>query len=199
MPALSRPATATGTRRRPGLVARRGDLPDLSAQLPGFQRRRHRRPEGHHRPAALHRLARRRRDLDIALLQVADEGFRLRRHGLLRRRSDVRHARRFRRACRRGASARPARDDRRGAFAHRRRPSLVQGEPRQPQQPEIRLVRLGGRQAGRHAAQQLAVDLRRLGLAVGHAPAAVLSAQFPRRAAGPQLPQPAGPGCVCST
>ena len=40
----------------------------------------------------------------------------------------------------------------------------------EPRQPQGRLVRLGRRQAGRHAAQQLAVDLRRLGLAVGHAP-----------------------------
>ena len=57
-------------------------------------------------PAAAYRRARRRRDLDLALLQVADEGFRLRRLRLLRRRSDVRHARRFRRAGRRGAPAR---------------------------------------------------------------------------------------------
>jgi len=27
-------------------VARRGDLPDLSAQLPRYERRRHRRPQG---------------------------------------------------------------------------------------------------------------------------------------------------------
>ena len=158
------------------------------------ERRRHRRSQGHHRAAALHRFARRRRDLDFALLQVADEGFRLRRLGLLRRRSDVRHAGRFRRAGRRGAPARPARHDRRGDLAHRRHPSLVQGKPVEPQQSEGRLVRLGGRQAGRHAAQQLAVDLRRLGLAVGHAPPAILPAQFPRRAARPQLPQPRSPG-----
>ena len=64
----------------------------------------------------------------------------------------------------------------------------------EPRQPQGRLVCLGRRQAGRHAAQQLAVDLRRLGLAVGHAPPAVLPAQFPGRAAGPQLPQPRGAG-----
>ena len=45
-------------------------------------------------------------------------------------------------------------------------------------------------QARRHAAQQLAVDLRRRGLAVGTAPRPVLPAQLPRLAAGPQLPQP---------
>ena len=37
----------------------------------------------------------------------------------------------------------------------------------EPRQPQGRLVRLGRRQAGRHAAQQLAVDLRRLGLGSG--------------------------------
>ncbi len=46
---------------------------------------------------------------------------------------------------------------------------LVQGEPVEPRQPQGRLVRLGRPQARRHAAQQLAVDLRRLGLGVGHA------------------------------
>ena len=119
-------------------------------------------------PPALYRRARRRRDLDLALLHVADEGFRLRRLRLLRRRSDVRHAGRFRRADRRGAPPRPQGDDRPGAVAHLRPASLVQGKPLQPRQSEGRLVRLGRRQAGRHAAQQLAVDLRRLGLAVGH-------------------------------
>ncbi|MGT2465389.1 alpha-amylase family glycosyl hydrolase [Mesorhizobium atlanticum] len=40
-----------------------------------------------------------------------------------------------------------------GAVAHRRHPPLVQGKPFQPQQPESRLVCVGRRQAGRHAAQ----------------------------------------------
>jgi alpha-glucosidase len=40
----------------------------------------------------------------------------------------------------------------------------------QPRQPEIRLVCLGRSQARWHAAQQLAVDLRRLGLGVGRRP-----------------------------
>ena len=126
-------------------MARRGDLPDLSAQLPGLQRRRHRRPQRHHPPAAAYRRPRRRRDLDLALLQIADEGFRLRRHRLLRRRPDVRHARRFRRAGRRSASARAARDDRFGHLAHLRRASLVQGKPGEPRQCQGRLVRLGRR------------------------------------------------------
>ena len=139
--------------------------------LPGHQWRRHRRPAGHHRAARLRRRARRRRDLDLALLHLADEGFRLRRLRLPRRRSDVRHAGRFRRAGRRGARARPQGHDRPGALAHLGPASLVQREPaRAATNPQGRLVRLGRRQARRHAAQQLAVDLRRLGLAVGHAP-----------------------------
>ena len=45
--------------------------------------------------------------------------------------------------------------------------SLVRRKPIQPHQSEGRLVCLGGCQAGRHAAEQLAVDLRRLGLGNG--------------------------------
>ena len=59
----------------------------------------------------------------------------------------------------------------------------------EPRQPEGRLVRVGRRARRRHAAQQLAVDLRRRGLALGAAPRPVLPAQLPRLAAGPELPQ----------
>ncbi len=123
--------------------------------------------QGITRRLPLHRRARRRRDLDLALLQVADEGLRLRRLRLPRRRPAVRHAGRFRRAGRRGAPARPQGDDRPGDLPHLRPASLVPGEPLEPRQPQGRLVRLGRPQAGRHAAQQLAVDLRRLGLGSG--------------------------------
>ena len=59
------------------LVAGRGDLPDLPAQLPGQQRRRRRRPARHHAPAGICRAARRRRDLDLAVLQspMKDYGY----------------------------------------------------------------------------------------------------------------------------
>ena len=77
---------------------------------------------------------------------------------------------RLRRADRRGAPARPQGDDRPGALAHLRPASAGSRESRvEPRQPQGRLVRLGRRQARRHAAQQLAVDLRRLGLGVGPA------------------------------
>ena len=183
-------ATATHDRRQ-GLVARRGDLPDLSALLPGHQRRRHRRPPGIIAPPALHRRARRRCDLDLALLHLADEGFRLRRVGLLRRRSDVRHARRFRRADGRGAPARPQGDDRPGHVAHLRPASLVHAkaapartnpkadwyvwaDPKPDGTPPNNWLSIFGGSAWQW-------DTRAL---------PVLPAQFPDRAAGPQLPQP---------
>ena len=152
-------------------------------------RRRLRRSRGHHRAAAACRLARRRRDLAVALLQVADGRHGLRRVRLSRRRSDVRHDRGFRPAGRRGAPARPEGDHRPGAVAHLRPARMVQGKPRQPRQRQGRLVRLGRRQAGRHRADQLAVGVRRPGLGMGRHPQAILHAQFPGLAAGPQLPQ----------
>ena len=71
---------------------------------------------------------------------------------------------------------------------------VLQGEPVEPRQPQGRLVRLGRPEARRHAAEQLAVGLRRPGLGLGRPAPAVLSAQLPRRAAGLQLPQPRGAG-----
>jgi hypothetical protein len=52
----------------------------------------------------------------------------------------------------------------------------------------------GPTQARWHAAQQLAVDLRRLGLAVGRQARAVLPAQFPHLAAGSEFPQSGSSG-----
>src|SRR4029079_14122520 len=88
--------TDTDESARPALVARRDYLPDLSAQLPRLERRRHRRPAGHPRETRIRGVARRRGHLDIAFLQVADGGFRLRHRRLPRGRSDLRNARRLR-------------------------------------------------------------------------------------------------------
>ena len=90
---------------RPGLVAGRGDLPDLPALVPGLERRRRRRPRRHHPPPALRRQPRGRRDLDLAVLSLADARLRLRRDELPRRRPDVRHPRRLRRADRSGRTS----------------------------------------------------------------------------------------------
>jgi alpha-glucosidase len=74
-------------------------------------------------------------DLAVALLHVADEGLRLRRVGLLRRRSDLRHPGRLRRPDRArpcpGAEGR----HRSGLLAHLGRTSLVHRQPRQPLRP----------------------------------------------------------------
>ena len=184
------PSAAPRCRGRRRLVARRRHLPGLSAQLRRHQRRRHRRPRRRAREARLHREPRRRRDLALAVLQVADEGLRLRRQRVPAGRPDLRHARGLRPPGRGGARARAAHHHRPGAEPHVRPARLVPGEPRQPRQPQGGLVRVGRSQTGRHAAQQLALDLRRLRLAMGAAPRPVLPAQLPGQPAGPQLPQP---------
>ena len=89
-------------RRHRTMVARRGHLRGLRAQLRRRQRRRRRRPA----PASasqvpVPRRPRRRRALADAVLPLADGRRRLRRGRLPRRRPDVRHARRLRRADRR--------------------------------------------------------------------------------------------------
>ena len=63
-------------------------------------------------------------------------------------------------------------------LSHLGRARVVPRKPRGPRQPEVRLVRLGRCAARRHAAEQLAVDLRRRGLAMGTAPRPVLPAQL---------------------
>ena len=85
----------------------------------------------------------------------------------------------------------PQGDHRPGLFALVRQAPVVSGEPAEPRQPQGRLVRLGRSEAGRQPAQQLARGLRRRRLGVGAAPAAVLPAQLPQGAAGPQPAQSA--------
>ena len=97
--------------------------------------------------------ARRRRDLALADLPVADGRRRLRRRRLRGRRPAVRDARRRRRADRRGPRARAAGAARRRPVPHVDRAPVV---PRAP-----RLVRLVG---PRRAAEQLARDVRRAGV-----------------------------------
>ena len=78
--------------------------------------------------------------------KLADEGLRLRRLRLPRRRSAVRHAGRFRRAARRGARPRPQGDDRPGAVATPRPSTPGSAESRASRDnPQGRLVRLGRR------------------------------------------------------
>ena len=114
----------------------------------------------------------------------------------LRRRSDLRHARRFRRAGRPRARARAARCMIDQVYSHTSRPaSPGSSESRvEPRQRQGRLVRLGRRQARRLAAQQLAVGVRRPGLDLGRAARPILSAQFPDGAAAAQRAQSGGAG-----
>ena len=79
------------------LVAHRRHLPGLHPQLRRRRRRRHRRPGRHPVPAALPARPRRRRDLDHAVLPVADGRRRVRRRRLPRHRAAVRHPGRRRR------------------------------------------------------------------------------------------------------
>ena len=138
----------------------------------------------------------RRCDLGLALLHLADEGFRLRRLRLSRCRSDVRHACRFRRADRRGPSSRPERHHRPGDLPHLRCASVVRGKPRRTTNPKADwYVWADPKPDGTPPNNWLAIfggsawqwDTRR---------DAVLPAQFPRRAARSQFPQCRGPGCA---
>ena len=112
------------------MVARRRHLSDLSAQLRRFERRRHRRPARDRRSSStMSRSLGVDGDLAVALLHLADARLRLRRRRLLRRRSGVRNARRFRRGGRARARARPQGHHRPGLFAQLRPACLVPGKP----------------------------------------------------------------------
>ena len=97
------------------MVARRGRLPDLPAQLRSTPTATASAICRASSQARLCRQPRRGRDLDLAVLQVADGGLRLRRRRLPRGRPAVRHAGGLRRAARRGARAGPEGDHRPGA------------------------------------------------------------------------------------
>jgi hypothetical protein len=71
--------------------------------------------------------------------------------------------------------------------------TLVPGKPDRAATTPNPTGMSGPTQARWHAAQQLAVDLRRLGLGMGRR-GAVLPAQLPHLAAGPEPPQPGGSG-----
>ena len=172
------------------LVAWRGDLPDLPAQLPGHQRRRDRRPAGDHRAPGPRRQPGRGGDLGLAVLHLADGRLRLRHRRLPRRGPDVRHPGRLRPPAGEGTRAGHQGDDRPGPEPQLGRAPVVHREPRQPRQPARRLVRVGRPEARRHAAQQLALAVRRWRLDLGAAPRAVLPAQLPVLAAAAELPQP---------
>jgi hypothetical protein len=74
--------------------------------------------------------------------------------------------------------------------------TLVHAKPSRPRRPARRLVRLGRSEGRRHAAQQLAIGVRRPGVDLGCAPRAILHAHLPEGAAAAQRPQPGCAGCA---
>src|SRR5262245_44906157 len=74
------------------MVAERGRLPGLSALIRRFERRWARRLGGDQRTPRPSAMAWCRRAVDIALLPVADARRGIRRYGLLRCRSAIRHS-----------------------------------------------------------------------------------------------------------
>ena len=153
------------------LVGERGRLPDLSAQLPGFQQRRHGRPQGHHLPSGLSGRPGRGRAVAVAGVQIPAGRQRLRHRRLSGHRPHVRYARRHGRAAGRGPQARPEGHHGSGGQPHLRRARLVPGLARQ-ERPARRLVHLASRARGPRArhprcrAEPLGLLLRRLRLAV---------------------------------
>ena len=180
--------------RQDRLVAQRGDLPGLRAQFRRRQRRRHRRPGRRPRPPGPPRRPGDRRDLVHAVVPVADGRRRLRRRRLPRHRADVRHAGRGREAHRGGPRLgiqiiidivpNHCSDEHRWFQAGAgRRPGLAgAGTVLVPARPR----------AGRRAAEQLAVPLRRPGVDPRAATASGTCTCSPR-AAGLQLGQPGRP------
>ena len=158
-----------------------------------LERRRHRRPRGHHRPPRLPRLARRRRHLDLAVLPLARWPTSATTSPTTpRRRPAVRHARRLRPPDRRRPRARDPGHRRLRPEPHVGPASLVRRVPLVARQPEARLVHLARRPTRRFAAEQLDQRLRGAGLGVGRADRAVLPPLLPQGAARPQLAESRG-------
>src|SRR5581483_2228363 len=119
---------------------------------------------------------------------------RLRHRGFLLDQPGLRDGRRLQAVRRSGPSARHARDRRPGHEPHELRPPVVSGEPRRPERPVRRLVRVG---RGRHALERGADHLPRHGaleLDLGPDSRAVLLASLLRAPARPELRQPRGAG-----
>ncbi len=106
------------------------------------------------------------------------------------------HARGPRRADRRGRQARHPRPARPRPQPHQRPPRVVPGRARQPRREAPRVLRLGGPEARRLAAQQLAELVRRPGVDARRGLRPVLPAQLPAHAARPQLVERGGAGGV---
>ncbi len=181
---------------RRDVVARGRPVPDLPALVRGFRRRRDRRSARHHRAARPPRRAGDRRPLAQPDDALPERRLGVRRRRLLRRASRARDARGPGRAGRRGGRARDPGAARPRPQPHELRAPVVRQRDRRSRRPVPRLLRLGRSRPGRRAAQQLGVQLRRLGLAVARADGAVLPEQLPAHPARPQLVERGRPGGV---
>ncbi len=149
---------------------------------------------GIRRGLGLHRLARRRRHLAFAVLQVADEGFRLRRQRLSRRRSDVRLARGLRRPAGGSPRPRPEGDHRPGLVAQLRQAPLVCRKQRHAGEPARRLVRLADARPDGTPPNNWLASFGGPAWTWSAKRRTILLAQLPARAAGPQLLESGGAG-----
>ena len=114
------------------LVEEWGHLRNLSAQLSGFQRRRHRRPERHHLAPRLPAGTGHRRHLAHAHLSLAASRLRLRHLRLQQHRPAVRNPCRLRSPRRRSKEAQHRRDHGSGPEPHLRQASRGSGSPPAP-------------------------------------------------------------------
>ncbi len=169
------------------MVAGRRAVPDLPAILRGFRRRRDRRPARDPGAFGPSRVARDRRDLAEPDDAVAQRRLGLRRLRLLRGASRAGHDRGPRCAHRCRGGARDPRAARPRPEPHERSPRVVRRRRERARRALPRLLRLGRSGGGRRAAEQLGVQLRRLGLAAARADGPVLPEQLPAQPARPQL------------
>ena len=155
---------------------------------------------GHRRAARLSAVARRRRDLALADLSLADGRLRLRRRRLRRHPSAVRHARRLRRAARRGAPARAQGDPRLRAEPHAPTSTPGSSKSRSSRDNPKRdwyIWRDPAPDGG--PPNNWLSRLRRQRLGVGRGDRPVLLPRLPDGAARPQLAQPRGAWRRCTT
>ena len=169
-----------------------GDLPGVSALVPGHGRRRRGRPRGRGASAAPPPRPGRGRPVDQPRLPLAHGRLRLRRGRLLRHRPPLRRAGRLRPAARRGPRVRDEGAAGPRAQPHLRPAPLVPGKPLVAGEPEARLVHLARPRPRRRPAQQLDQRLRRLLVGVGRPHRPVLPPRLPARAARPELARAGG-------
>ena len=174
------------------MVEERGRVLPRRRDLPGFRRRRLRRPVRPHRSARLPRGPRRQLPVADALLPQPAARRRLRHHRLLRRRRPARHPGRLRRDDPDRGRSRHPRDRRPRRQPQLRSASVVPVRAR-PRVAVSRLLRLGGREAGGEARRRRVPRSRGLQLGLRPEGPAVVPAPLLLPPARPQRRQPRRP------